>query len=140
MYNIAYGIVAYSFVSRYSCLEFNCVFSEIYDSLFPYSYLQQYGTRTVALRVLVQYFVTLHKSETYKETIKEKYSTVQYGTVQFSYEYTLRNQRYIHRVRYSYTLRKVRQASGQVRSQQAARIVGGVSPWPLDPRIRNHGF
>ena len=26
MNNIAYGIVAYSFVSRYSCLEFNCVF------------------------------------------------------------------------------------------------------------------
>ena len=24
-HNIAYGIVAYSFVSRYSCLEFNCV-------------------------------------------------------------------------------------------------------------------
>ena len=25
-HNIAYGIVAYSFVTRYSCLEFNCVF------------------------------------------------------------------------------------------------------------------
>ena len=25
-HNIAYGIVAYSFVSRYSCLEFSCVF------------------------------------------------------------------------------------------------------------------
>ena len=60
------------------------------------------------------------------ETIKEKYSTVQYGTVQFSYEYTLRNQRYIHRVRYSYTLRKVRQASGQVRSQQAVGSWAGL--------------
>ena len=81
IHNIAYGIVAYSFVSRYSCLEFNCVFLK-YMILFPYSYLvaigylQQYSGATV--RVRVQYgtvlCVTLGKSETYKETKKETYS------------------------------------------------------------------
>ena len=44
--NIAYGIVAYSFVSRYSCLEFNCVFLKYM--------IHGFRTRTYSSTVLVQ--------------------------------------------------------------------------------------
>ena len=44
----------------------------------------------------------------------------------------------VHPVRY--LLRKFRQVSGQVRFARAYDAVAGANPWPLDARIRNHGF
>ena len=101
-HNIAKGIVTYSFVSRYSCLEFNCVFlNMIHCFRTRIGYLQKYSSATVR----VQYFVTLGKSETYKET-KVK---VQNRTV--PYEYTLRNFR----------------PPSQVRSRQAVGSWAGLT-------------
>ena len=101
MNNIAYGIVAYSFVSRYSCLEFNCVFLKYMIHGYMISNGPSGGQIMLIAKRLKNYtgYVTTKSRDRGVATSPPR--SIICNTVQYEYDYQLGNQH--ERLRYEYS-------------------------------------